>query len=178
MATNRVDVSAAIERQKLSGFLVALVVTSWTIRFFDGYDMNVIGFAAPYFAKEFDLSRVMIGNLDAAGVRSAACRPATGQVILFLARPLPAPVSLFPRSAFIHTLTTRIVRCERYPSPEFCVIGIQLFNALLCLFIIGRVKVDRAQHVAVFIQNVNAVMRHWSELGISAGAGNMQHGAN
>jgi AAHS family 4-hydroxybenzoate transporter-like MFS transporter len=67
MATNRVDVSAAIERQKLSGFLVALVVTSWIITFFDGYDMNVIGFAAPYFAKEFDLTRVMIGNVFTAG---------------------------------------------------------------------------------------------------------------
>ena len=67
MASNRVDVSAVIERQKLSGFLVALVVTSWIITFFDGYDMNVIGFAAPYFAKEFDLSRVMIGNVFSAG---------------------------------------------------------------------------------------------------------------
>ncbi len=67
MASNRVDVSAIIERQKLSGFLVALVVTSWIITFFDGYDMNVIGFAAPYFAKEFDLTRMMIGNVFSAG---------------------------------------------------------------------------------------------------------------
>src|SRR4029077_248890 len=67
MAATRVDVAAVIERQKLSGFLVALVVTSWIITFFDGYDMNVIGFAAPYFAKEFDLSRVMIGNVFSAG---------------------------------------------------------------------------------------------------------------
>lgn len=67
MTSTRVDVAAVIERQKLSGFLVALVVTSWIITFFDGYDMNVIGFAAPYFAKEFDLSRVMIGNVFSAG---------------------------------------------------------------------------------------------------------------
>ena len=67
MASNRVDVSAIIERQKLSGFLIALVVTSWIITFFDGYDMNVIGFAAPYFAKQFDLTRVMIGNVFSAG---------------------------------------------------------------------------------------------------------------
>jgi AAHS family 4-hydroxybenzoate transporter-like MFS transporter len=65
--STRVDVSAAIERQTLSGFLVALVVTSWMITFFDGYDMNVIGFAAPYFAKEFNLTRVMIGNVFSTG---------------------------------------------------------------------------------------------------------------
>jgi AAHS family 4-hydroxybenzoate transporter-like MFS transporter len=65
--STRVDVSAAIERQNLSGFLVALVVTSWIITFFDGYDMNVIGFAAPYFAKEFNLTRVMIGNVFSTG---------------------------------------------------------------------------------------------------------------
>jgi len=67
MAANRVDVAAAIEQQKLSGFLVALVVTSWIITFFDGYDMNVIGYAAPYFAKEFNLTRLMIGNVFSAG---------------------------------------------------------------------------------------------------------------
>ncbi len=65
--STRVDVSAAIERQKLSGFLVGLVMISWIITFFDGYDMFVIGYAAPYFAKEFDLTRVMIGNVFTAG---------------------------------------------------------------------------------------------------------------
>src|ERR1700682_502615 len=67
MPSRAVDVSAIIEQQKLSSFLVGLVVISWIITFFDGYDMNVIGFAAPYFAKEFDLTRVMIGNVFSAG---------------------------------------------------------------------------------------------------------------
>jgi AAHS family 4-hydroxybenzoate transporter-like MFS transporter len=67
MASNRVDVAAAIEHQKLSGFVVGLVVISWIITFFDGYDMFIIGFAAPYFSKEFDLTRVMIGNVFTAG---------------------------------------------------------------------------------------------------------------
>lgn len=62
-----VDVSAIIERQRLSPFLVGLVVISWIITFFDGYDMNVIGFAAPYFAKELDLTRVMLGNVFSIG---------------------------------------------------------------------------------------------------------------
>jgi MFS transporter, AAHS family, 4-hydroxybenzoate transporter len=62
-----VDVSAIIEGQGLSLFLVSLVVISWIITFFDGYDMNVIGFAAPYFAKELDLTRVMLGNVFSIG---------------------------------------------------------------------------------------------------------------
>jgi len=47
MPSNTVDVSAVIEQQRLSSFLVGLVVISWIITFFDGYDMNVVGFAAP-----------------------------------------------------------------------------------------------------------------------------------
>jgi AAHS family 4-hydroxybenzoate transporter-like MFS transporter len=64
---NRVDVAGAIEHQKLSAFLVGLVVISWIITFFDGYDMFIIGFVAPYFSKEFDLTRVMIGYVFTAG---------------------------------------------------------------------------------------------------------------
>ncbi len=63
-----VDVSAFIERQKLKGFLVGLVVISWIVTFFDGYDLNVIGFAAPYFAKDFGLTKVMIGNVFSIGL--------------------------------------------------------------------------------------------------------------
>jgi MFS transporter, AAHS family, 4-hydroxybenzoate transporter len=58
-----VDVSTLVERQKLSGFLVGLVIISWVITFFDGFDINVVAFAAPYFAKDFGLSRVMIGTV-------------------------------------------------------------------------------------------------------------------
>ena len=68
MASSTVDVGALIERQKMSGFLVGLVLISWTITFFDGFDMNVVAFAAPYFAKDFALDRVMIGNVFSAGL--------------------------------------------------------------------------------------------------------------
>jgi MFS transporter, AAHS family, 4-hydroxybenzoate transporter len=40
------DVSQAIERQKLGRFLVGLVVISWIITFFDGFDSQAIAFAA------------------------------------------------------------------------------------------------------------------------------------
>lgn len=60
---NVVDVSAIIERQKLTRFLVGLVTISWTITFFDGLDANLISFAAPYFRKDYQLTTVQTGNI-------------------------------------------------------------------------------------------------------------------
>jgi AAHS family 4-hydroxybenzoate transporter-like MFS transporter len=62
------DVSALIERQRLGRFLVGLVAISWIITFFDGFDMNVIAYAAPYLATEFQLDRVMTGYLFSIGL--------------------------------------------------------------------------------------------------------------
>jgi AAHS family 4-hydroxybenzoate transporter-like MFS transporter len=58
-----VDVSAIIERQKLSGFLIGLVLVSWIITFFDGLDANLVTFAAPYFRSEYGLTTIQTGNI-------------------------------------------------------------------------------------------------------------------
>jgi len=63
-----IDVSAVIERQKRGRFLVALVALSWTITFFDGFDMNVISYAMPYMAAEFQLDKIMTGYVFSAGL--------------------------------------------------------------------------------------------------------------
>ena len=39
-----VDIAKVIENQKLSWFIVRLVLVSWLVTFFDGFDMNVIAF--------------------------------------------------------------------------------------------------------------------------------------
>ena len=67
-ATTTIDVSALIERQKLNGFLVRLVVVSWIITFFDGFDQNVISFAAPTIAPMYHLTRPMMGNVFSIGL--------------------------------------------------------------------------------------------------------------
>jgi AAHS family 4-hydroxybenzoate transporter-like MFS transporter len=64
----KVDVSQIIEQQKLNSFLIALVVGSWVITFFDGFDMNVIAFAAPYLAPAFHLDKVMMGKVFSIGL--------------------------------------------------------------------------------------------------------------
>jgi MFS transporter, AAHS family, 4-hydroxybenzoate transporter len=63
-----IDVSAAIERQRLGGFLIGLVVISWIITFFDGFDSQAIAFAAPYLSAEYNLDRVMMGNVFSIGL--------------------------------------------------------------------------------------------------------------
>jgi MFS transporter, AAHS family, 4-hydroxybenzoate transporter len=66
--TTTIDVSAAIERQRVSAFLVRLVVVTWIITFFDGFDQNVISFAAPTIAPMYHLSRPMMGNVFSVGL--------------------------------------------------------------------------------------------------------------
>lgn len=63
-----VDVAEIIERQKLGGFLIGLVLISWIITFFDGFDSNLISFAAPYFASQYHLSRIQLGNIFSMGL--------------------------------------------------------------------------------------------------------------
>jgi AAHS family 4-hydroxybenzoate transporter-like MFS transporter len=63
-----IDVSEIIERQKMSGFLFTLVGVSWIITFLDGFDTNLVSFAAPYFASDYHLSRVQLGNIFAMGL--------------------------------------------------------------------------------------------------------------
>jgi AAHS family 4-hydroxybenzoate transporter-like MFS transporter len=63
-----IDVSAVIEQQRLSRFLVGLVLMSWIITFFDGFDSNLISFAAPYFGPRYHLDRIQLGNIFSMGL--------------------------------------------------------------------------------------------------------------
>jgi AAHS family 4-hydroxybenzoate transporter-like MFS transporter len=65
---NTIDVSRIIEEQKLSRFLIGLVIMSWFITFFDGLDTNLISFAAPYFSTEYHLDRIQLGNIFSIGL--------------------------------------------------------------------------------------------------------------
>ncbi len=63
-----IDVAEAIEKQKLGGFLIGLVVISWIITFFDGFDQQAIAFAAPYLSSQYHLDRFMMGNVFSMGL--------------------------------------------------------------------------------------------------------------
>ena len=62
------DLSEIIENQKLSRFIIQLLVVSSIVTFFDGFDMNVIAFVAPDLANALHLDKLMLGNLFSAGL--------------------------------------------------------------------------------------------------------------
>jgi AAHS family 4-hydroxybenzoate transporter-like MFS transporter len=65
---SRVDVSAVLERQGVSRFLLRLLAISAVIAFCDGFDQNVISFAAPTIAPALHLTPSMMGNVFAVGL--------------------------------------------------------------------------------------------------------------
>jgi len=62
-----VDATALIEGQKLHGFVIRLILLSIAITFFDGFDINVIAYTAPYLSESFHLGKIELGNVFAAG---------------------------------------------------------------------------------------------------------------
>jgi MFS transporter, AAHS family, 4-hydroxybenzoate transporter len=67
-AVQTVDVSAIINGRRLNGFNYGLVVLSWFITVFDGYDMMMVSFTASYMRDEFGLSKMMLGRVFSAGL--------------------------------------------------------------------------------------------------------------
>jgi len=62
-----IDVCQIIESQKLNSFVLRLVIISWLVTFFDGFDLNVIAFAAPYIKSQYSLDPTALGAVFASG---------------------------------------------------------------------------------------------------------------
>jgi AAHS family 4-hydroxybenzoate transporter-like MFS transporter len=62
------DISEIIENQKITWFVTSLVLVSWIVTFFDGFDMNVIAFVAPDMSAALHLDRLMMGKVFSAGL--------------------------------------------------------------------------------------------------------------
>ena len=67
----RIDVAQVIERQRMNGFVIRLVVISWIITLFDGFDMLVLSFLAPYVRHDFGIGTVELGQLFGCGTVGA-----------------------------------------------------------------------------------------------------------
>src|SRR5450755_76615 len=67
-AVRTVDVSAIFNGRRLTKFNYGLVVLSWFITVFDGFDMMMVSFTAPYMRDEFGLSKTMLGYVFSAGL--------------------------------------------------------------------------------------------------------------
>ena len=63
-----IDISALIDGRRLSAFNFRLISLSWLITAFDGFDMMMVGFTAPYMRDEFGLSKMMLGRVFSSGL--------------------------------------------------------------------------------------------------------------
>ncbi len=67
MVSRTIDVTALIDSRKLSAFNYKLIVLSWLITVFDGFDMMTISYTAPYLSDQFHLDKIMLGHIFSAG---------------------------------------------------------------------------------------------------------------
>lgn len=67
-SARRIDVTTLIDERKLGPFNYKLIVLSWLITVFDGFDMMMISFTAPYMRDELGLDMMMLGNVFSAGL--------------------------------------------------------------------------------------------------------------
>lgn len=63
-----VDVTEIIESRGLGWAAVRLMLACWLVTFFDGYDMNVIAFAAPYFGPAYHLDKILLGHIFSSAI--------------------------------------------------------------------------------------------------------------
>ena len=62
-----IDVAAFLNDRRLSAFNYKLILLSWLNTVFDGLDMMMVSFTAPYMRDEMGLSTLMLGNVFSAG---------------------------------------------------------------------------------------------------------------
>ncbi|MFC7051006.1 MFS transporter [Emcibacter nanhaiensis] len=65
---NSFDIAALIDARKFNGFNYRLILLSWLITIFDGLDMMMISYTAPYIAEDLDLTKAMLGNVFSSGL--------------------------------------------------------------------------------------------------------------
>jgi MFS transporter, AAHS family, 4-hydroxybenzoate transporter len=67
-AEHVIDVVDVVEGQQLGWFVVRLILVSSLVMFFDGFDLNVIAFAAPYLTTAYHLNTQMLRDVLTSGV--------------------------------------------------------------------------------------------------------------
>lgn len=68
MSDRTVDVSQVIENRRLNGFNFRLIIASWIITVFDGFDLSIAAFAAPYMRDDMGLAPSELANVLSAGL--------------------------------------------------------------------------------------------------------------
>jgi len=67
-APRSIDIATFINGRKLGPFNYKLIILSWLITVFDGFDMMLISFTAPWMRDDLGLTTHMLGNVFSAGL--------------------------------------------------------------------------------------------------------------
>ena len=70
-----VDVSAVLDRQKITGFNIGLVILAFLVMMTDGYDLGAAAFAGPGLIKEWGLRGPELGILLSSSLAAGLCVP-------------------------------------------------------------------------------------------------------
>jgi AAHS family 4-hydroxybenzoate transporter-like MFS transporter len=64
----KIDVGHIIEQQRLGGFIIRMMLVAWLVTFFDGFDQNVVAFAAPYLIERLGFTDSMMSHVFGSGI--------------------------------------------------------------------------------------------------------------
>ena len=118
-----VDVAQVIERQPLGAFTIALIVVSWLVTFFDGYDMLVISYTSKYLIHDFHLTKVMLGYV----MTSAVAGTFFGSMLFgYLGDRIGRRPAILISTASFSVLTTAVVLAQSYPQ----LMGLRFVNGI------------------------------------------------
>jgi AAHS family 4-hydroxybenzoate transporter-like MFS transporter len=67
-ASDVIDVTDVIERQRRNGLVLTVMILSTTMMFLDGYDLHAMAFAAPSIVRSWGIDRGTLGTVFSAGI--------------------------------------------------------------------------------------------------------------
>jgi AAHS family 4-hydroxybenzoate transporter-like MFS transporter len=158
-----VDITGIIEGQRLGWFVIRLVLVSWLVTFFDGYDQNVIAYATPYIASAYHLDKITMGYIFNAGIVGTLVG---GFIFGYLADRIGRRAAIILATATFGALTLCLAFAHNYVA--FMVLrflnGIALGGAIPLTWALSLEYVPRRYRATI----VTLVMLGYS-LGIAAG---------
>jgi len=118
-----VDVGAIIEQQKRGGFIIRMMLVAWLVTFFDGFDQNVVAFAAPYLIAQLGFSDSMMSHVFGSGIAGSLIG---GFLFGFVGDRVGRRVAIILCSAMFGTLTVALAFVTDYGT----FIAIRFLNGL------------------------------------------------
>lgn len=106
-----IDLASIIEARPLGWHFVRLVLVLWLVTFFDGYDMNVLGFAMRYLGPAYHIDKVVLGTVSSAGIAGTL---AGGFVFGFLGDRIGRRAAIIAATAAFGSLTLALLLASNY----------------------------------------------------------------